>query len=286
MAALLQDLFDPLRPLLGQDHLPLLLVVVEVGGILDQLFHEDVDGPVEFAAVLGGPGDDERRARLVDQDRVHFVDDHEVMAALDHLVRVVDQVVAQIVEAELVVRAVGHVAAIGGLALALAQAVDDHAHRQAQEAVDLAHPVGVALGQVVVDRDQVHALAGERVQINRRGRHQGLALASAHLGDAALVQDHPAHQLHIVVPLAQGAPGRLAHHGEGFFQDVVQARALGQPLAELDGLVAQRVVRQSPDLRFQGVDLGHPCGHGLDLAVVGGAEKAFEDHEMAPDDAA
>ena len=69
-------------------------------------------------------------------------------------------VVPQVVEAELVVGAVGDVGGIGGLALGRADhAVDDQAHRQAQEAVDLAHPLAVALGQVVVDGDDVDALA-------------------------------------------------------------------------------------------------------------------------------
>ena len=38
---------------------------------------------------------------------------------------------------------------------------------QAEEAVEPAHPLGVARGEVVVDRDDVHALALERVQVAR-----------------------------------------------------------------------------------------------------------------------
>jgi hypothetical protein len=39
--------------------------------------HELIDAQVQLGALLGGAGDDERRARLVDQDRVDFVDDRE-----------------------------------------------------------------------------------------------------------------------------------------------------------------------------------------------------------------
>jgi len=39
------------------------------------------------------------------------------------------------------------------------------------------HPLGVALGQVVVHRDHVHAVAGQRIQVAREGRDQRLALA-------------------------------------------------------------------------------------------------------------
>ena len=51
-----------------------------------KLRNELVDGVVELGAVVERAGDDQRRARLVDQDRVHLVDDGVVVAALHHLV--------------------------------------------------------------------------------------------------------------------------------------------------------------------------------------------------------
>ena len=103
------------------------------------------------------------------EDRVDLVDDREVVAALDELVLGPRHVVAQVVEAELVVRAVGDVArrtargAPSGVILARM-----HADLEAEEAVHAAHQLGVALGEVVVDRDDVHALAGERVEVRRQ----------------------------------------------------------------------------------------------------------------------
>ena len=57
--------------------------------------------------------------------------------------------------------------------------------RHPEEAVEAAHPLRVAAGQVVVDRDDVHALAFERVQVGGQGRDQRLAFAGLHLGDLA-----------------------------------------------------------------------------------------------------
>jgi hypothetical protein len=91
----------------------------------------------------------------------------------------------------------------------------DHADAQAQEVVDPAHPLGVVLGEVVVDGDDVHAVAGDRVQVRRQRRHQGLALTGAHLGDVAQVQRGAAHDLHVEVTLAEDPLRRLAHGGEG-----------------------------------------------------------------------
>ena len=102
------------------------------------------------------------------------------------------------------------------------QVVHDHADRHAEEFVDLPHPIGVAPGQIVVHRDDMHALAGERVEIDRQRGDQRLAFAGLHFGDLALVQDHAADQLHVEMALAERAPAGLAHDRERFRQQIVQ----------------------------------------------------------------
>ena len=174
-----------------------------------------VDLHVELGALLGRTRDDQRRARLVDQDRVHFVDDREVQAALDPVLEPGRHVVAQVVEAELVVGAVGDVAGIGRALLRLRLAARDHADGQAERVVDRAHPLRVALRQVIVDRHDVHALAGERVEVDRQRRDERLAFAGAHLGDLALVQHHAADQLHVELAHADGARAASRAVGEG-----------------------------------------------------------------------
>ena len=268
VVARLQHLLDGLGALLGKDDLLLLFVVVEGRGILDQFLHQGIDDPVEVRSIFGGSRDDEGGARLVDQDGVHLVDDDEVVAPLHHLVELVDEVVTEVVEAEFVVGAVGDVGRIGRLALALAEAVDDDADRQSEEAVDLAHPVAVQLGEVVVDGDDMDALARQGVQVDRRGGDQGLALAGTHLGDAALMQDDPADQLDVEMALAEHPPGRLSHHGEGFLQQLVQGLAAPEALTKFDGLGPQRLVAQRLDVGLEAVDLRHPAREGLDLTVI------------------
>ena len=105
-----------------------------------------------------------------------------------------------------------------------------------EEGMDAPHPVGVALGQVVVDRDHVHALAAQRVQVGGERRHQGLAFAGLHLGDLAGVQHHAADQLHVEVAHAQHALARLAADGERLGQQGVEALAPAVALLELGGL--------------------------------------------------
>ena len=85
------------------------------------------------------------------------------MAALDHFFFIDGHVVAEVVEAELVVGAVGDVGSVGGSSLGGGQVMDDQADGEAQEAVDLAHPLRVTLGKVVVYGDNMNAFSGEGI---------------------------------------------------------------------------------------------------------------------------
>ena len=64
--------------------------------------------------------------------------------------------------------------------------------RKPQKFVDRAHPSAVAFGQVIVDRDDVHAAARQRIKIHGRRRHEGLAFSRLHLGDLSLMKDDAA----------------------------------------------------------------------------------------------
>ena len=75
--------------------------------------------------------------------------------------------------------------------------MQDTADGQADEPVNRSHPFAVARGQVVVHRDDVHAAAGQRVQVNRQRRHQRLAFAGGHFRDSPAVQRVAANELHV-----------------------------------------------------------------------------------------
>ena len=253
-----QHVLNPLGARLGQRDRADLLVLVIGLGVGDEHLHDDIHPPVKIRAVLGGAGDDERRPRLVDQDAVHLVHDAVGEIPLGHVLQPVLHVVAEIVEAELVVGAVGDVGGVGARRCSSSSPCTMTPGRQAEEAVDLAHPLGVAAGKVVVHRDDVDALAGERIEIDRQRRDQGLALAGLHLGDLAVVQDHAADELHVEMPLAKRALARLADHGEGLGQQFVERGAVREPLAELVRLGPQRLVGQACDRGFQRIDLRAP----------------------------
>ena len=309
---------------LGEGHGPGLLVhdVVPAGGGLDlvqlaggdggralQAGDDPVDGVVLVRGLLRRARDDQRGPGLVDEDVVHLVHDAVVELALDELRRRELHVVAQVIEPELAVGPVGDVGPVGLLPRAgpevrhahvgrahrrveqVGRLVLEDAHREPQGVVDGPHPLGVPLGQVVVDRDDVDPLAGEGVEVHRQGGHQGLALARGHLGDLPLVQDHAADELHVEVAHVQHAPGHLAAEGEGLGQDLVQdgldvpvpfGRRLGHLLAKAGRPGLEILLAQALHLGLEGIDGLDPRAEARQFPFVLGADdlmdQAFE-HE-------
>ena len=208
-------------------------------GALLQLRDDPIDLVIEVGRFLRRARNDERRPRLVDEDAVHLVDDREVVPALDVVRQLELHVVAEIVEPELVVRAVGDVGGVRHLALGVVELVLDHADGHPEEAVDAAHPLGVAAGEVVVHGHDVDALALERVQVGGKRGDERLALAGLHLRDPALVKDRAADELHVEVPHVQHALAGFADDGERLDQQVVERFALRQTRARNSAVLAR-----------------------------------------------
>ncbi len=246
----LRLLFQELQRFLedGVDHPALALTKADDQGL------QFVVKPVLVQHPFDGAGDDQGGPGLIDENRVHFVHDGVVELPLDHVFDPELHVVPEVVEPELVVCAVGYVAAVGALAFGVVEFVDDDPDGEPEEVVDGPHPGRVALGQVVVHRDHVDSEAGKGVQVGGKGGCEGFAFAGLHLGDLALVEDDPADQLDVKMALSQGPPGSLPHHRESLGQKVVQSLAPGEPLAELRRLALELVVGQLQHLRFELID--------------------------------
>ena len=248
--------------------------------VLDQPRQNLCKLPVEFGRIVTLSADDERRARFVDQDRVDFVDDRVHERALHHVFDPPCHVVTQVVEADLVVRHIGDVGFVGRAAGGRVHVVLDHADRQAEESVERRHPLGVTLGKVIVDRDDVNARAGQRVEVRGKRGDQRLALAGPHLGDFAFVQHGAADDLNVEMAHLQRTLPGFASDRERFGQQVVQRRALREPAFELDRLGRQRLVGERLSLRFQRVDALDGAAQPPDLALVAvkeGLEKSHTD---------
>ena len=81
----------------------------------------------------------------------------------------------------------------------------DDGRRHAERVIDLSHPDRVAAGEIFVHGHDMHALAGQCVQIC--GCHCGerLSFARHHFSDRALMDDHAADKLSVIWPLAESS---------------------------------------------------------------------------------
>ena len=215
------------------------------------------------------PRDDERRSGFVDQDTVDFVDDRVVQLALRLLLDRRLHVVAQVVEAELVVGSVSDITSVNPATFRRVHLGLDRADGHAQAAEKRAHPFGVAPGEVVVHGDDVNPLALQRVEVGRERGDERLAFAGDHFGDTAGVENHAAHQLDVVMPHLQSTPTRFATGGERLGKQVVKSRSLPEPGAKLRGLRQKLFVAQRLHCRLKRVDLVDHRAHFSNLSLVG-----------------
>ena len=280
-----EALLDLLQALLGGGDGVLGLVHDEVTGGLDRLagkhveigllaLSEAADGAGEVlvgAGALGaGTGDDEGRARLIDQDGVNLVDDGECVAALNALTGAQNHVVTQVVETELGVGAVCDIGIVSAALLIERHAILQQTDLELEEAVDMAHPLGVALGEIVVDGDDMDALTGECVEIAGKRGDEGLALARLHLGNHTVMQSHSTDELHVEVAQAERAARGLTHNGESIGQQVVEGLPRCEALTQDPRLILEL-------LGVHGLVLGLETVNGIDglpitLQVLVGAE--------------
>ena len=254
-------LVDAEVPFLGDDAFFFLDVLLEARNQL-------VDLLIELGAVFGLAGDDQRGTCFVDQDRVDFIDDREVEFALVLFLEAERHVVAQVVEAELVVSAVGNIGGIGGALFFRRLERRDDTDGEAEEFIQRTHPVGVAAGQVVVDGDHVYTLAGQCVEVHRQGCHQRLAFTGAHFGDTPFVQGHAADQLHVEVAHAHDALAGFTADGECFGEDLVEGFAFLETGLELFGLAARLLVGERQHLLFECIDGLHRLEHAFDFTLI------------------
>ena len=145
--------------------------------------------------------------------------------------------------------------------------MDDEADGETKEAIDLAHPLRVALGEVVVDGDDVDALAGQRVEVGREDGNERFALAGLHLGDAALMEHDAADDLHTVRAHAEHAACRLADGCERLRQQIVERFTASKTCFEFLRLGTQLVVRELFIRLFERHDLVDRGAELFDLAL-------------------
>ena len=274
--ALRREVYDLV--LLIDDKVSRLLALNSHDGVhLGQLFHilaarklscQNIARLVQLCGLAALTGNDKRRSRLVDQHRVHLVDDGVVQIPEHKLLLVDHHIVTQVVKTKLIVRHVGDVAVVRLPALLRLHIVQDNANLESQELMYLSHPLRITLSQIVIDRDNMHALALQCVQIRREQTGLRLTFTGSHLGDPSLMQDDTTDQLYPVMLCIQNPARRLTHYRVGFHQKVVQRLSICQSFLKFLCLISELLITQLDHLRTERFDLVDQPLDPLDLSFA------------------
>ncbi len=212
-AAAAQLSLQPGGPRIGEVDVALVLVRVDVQALLQRLDQRQQAPQTEVDGLVAAR-QHQWRARLVNQQGVRFIHQHGVEPPQHPLGGGRDQLIAEEVEADLLGAGVSDVGPVGLPPRSGGQVVGDPGGAQPEQAVDRRHPARVALGQVVVEGPDVHALA--RGHEEHHGGHGGerLALAGLHLDHPPLGQRHTSDDLLVEQAHAEQPPTGLTHRGE------------------------------------------------------------------------
>ena len=162
-----------------------------------QMRYQQVYFLVQRGRIFGLPGNNQRRPRFIDQDRIDLIDDRKIQAAHDALALGRDHVIAQIIETEFVVGTVRNVRCKCFLFLVVRHLRKIAADRETEKGMQPPHPFRMELREIVIYRNDMYAFARKCIKVRRQGCDQRLALSGSHFRDLAVVQHHAANHLHI-----------------------------------------------------------------------------------------
>ncbi len=174
---------------------------------LDDFAGDEIRGAIFGGIIVGSAADDEGRSRFVDENGVDFVHNDKLERTLHLLGDAGVHIVAEEVEAEFAVGAVGDVAVdrrpgVHGLAAGLHVGLDV-ADGEAEVFECGTKPGCVAADEVVVDGDDVAVVSFEDAHETGERRDEGFAFTGGHFGDLAFVEHEAADELHIEAASAE-----------------------------------------------------------------------------------
>ena len=147
---------------------------------------------IQLGRFFTGAGNNQRGTRFVNQDTVDLIDNTVIQLTLYHLIFINYHVITQVVKAEFVIGTVSNVCSICSLTVGEIHVMHNQANRQTEELVNTAHILAVAACQIIIDSYNMHAFAGQCIQIYRCSSYQCFTFAGTHLGNFTAMQHYAA----------------------------------------------------------------------------------------------
>ena len=198
------------------------------------------------------------------------------MSSLNLVLLVRNHVITKIVESHLVVRSVGYVSGVSCLTLVVVKSVNDKAYLETHELIELAHPLGVTSCKVIIDRNDVNAVARKSVEISGEGSNKSFTFTCFHFCDSSLMKNDTADNLNREVLHTENTPRSLTACGKSLGKDIVKRFAVCKSLLEFGSLCLKLFIRELCILLLKGENLIFYRDYPLDFLSGIVAEDFFK----------
>ena len=207
-----------------------------------QLLCKDIAHFIKLGGLAALSGNDQRCTCLVDQDRVNLIDDTVVQISLYQLLFVDNHVVTKVIKSQFVVGYICDIASVCCTALFWLHVIQNDTYCQAEELMNLTHPLSISLCQVVVDCYNVNTFAFQSIQVCRKCGNKGLTFTSLHLCDTSLMKNNTTDDLYPVMLHTKNSFGTFTYNCKCLRKKVIQCLAFAQTFLEFSGLVSQLLI--------------------------------------------
>ena len=98
----------------------------------------------------------------------------------------------------------------------------NHADSEPESFIDRPHPISISLGQIIINRNQMHPAPGKGIEIDRQRGNESLTFPCRHLSYHAPMKNYSSQYLNIKVPHIYFSLRRLPDNGKGFGENFLK----------------------------------------------------------------
>ena len=207
-----------------------------------QLLCQNVTNFIQFGGFTTLAGNNQRGTCLVNQYRVHLINDGVVQFSLYQLFFINNHVITKIIKTILVICHVSNITGILLPSFIVFHGVQNHTDSQPQKLMNLSHPLCITLCQIVIDSYNMNSLSFQRIQICRTSRNKSLTFTGSHLRNTTLMQNNTTDQLYPVMLHIQYSLCSFTNRRKSFRKQIIQSFSFGQPFFKLSGLILQFII--------------------------------------------
>ena len=145
----------------------LLLLNPHNGIYFGQIFHictaghlscQNIAGFIQLCGLTALAGNNKGRPGLVNEHRIHLIDNGKVQITKNELLFIDHHIVPQVIKTELIIRHISDIAAVGFSPFIRLHGIQHNAYPHAQKLMYLSHPLRITFGQIIVDSDNMDSL--------------------------------------------------------------------------------------------------------------------------------